>query len=72
MSELLTSGNEFEHDETLDTLRHIIEGIEDGTIPESDELTETFGNAVADAADAHGWTIDQANHEVETLRIEAR
>lgn len=72
MNELLSSGHEFEHDETLDALRYIVEGIEEGTIPESDELTEAFGNAVADAADAHGWTVEQANHEVETLRLEAR
>ena len=71
MSELLPA-YEGEHDETLNALRHIVEEIEAGVVPESDELTEAFGNAVADAADAHGWTVEQAYHEVETLRLEAR
>lgn len=72
MSERLSSEHEPEHDETLDTLRHIVEGIEEGTIPESDELTETFAHAAADAAEAHGWTAEETFHEIETLRLEAR
>lgn len=72
MSEYTSFGHESEPDETIDTLRHLIEGIEEGTILESVDLTETFANAAADAAEAHGWTPEQVDHEINTIRLETR
>lgn len=72
MSEFTSSGHESDPDETIDTLRHLIDGIEDGSIPVSDGLSETFATARTDAAEAHGWTSEQVDHEIDTIRLEAR